>query len=125
MLSFLYLPNPPTAEAGGSYQEDANTTITFNGLGSRDPDGTITNYTWDFGDGTKGYGISPAHVYISAGNYTVTLTVKDDDGAMDNDTTTAIILLPKTEQKTPGFEIVSILEILAAFLIWKRTRRFS
>lgn len=31
-------------------------------------------FTWDFGDGTTGTGISPNHVYTAIGTYTVTLT---------------------------------------------------
>jgi parallel beta-helix repeat protein len=54
--------------------------ITFNGTGSFDLDGTISNYSWNFGDGTTGKGSTITHTYSSNGNYTVTLTVKDNDG---------------------------------------------
>lgn len=40
-------------------------------------DGSITNYEWDFGDGTKGAGRTTSHQYRSAGTYFVTLTVTD------------------------------------------------
>ncbi|HHG84023.1 MAG TPA: PKD domain-containing protein [Bacteroidetes bacterium] len=36
------------------------------------PDGCI-DYTWDFGDGTKGYGPQPAHLYVYADTFTVTV----------------------------------------------------
>jgi PKD repeat protein len=49
----------------------------FDGSGSSDTGGTITGYTWDFGDTTSGTGVSPTHVY-TAGTYTVKLTVTDD-----------------------------------------------
>jgi PKD repeat protein len=55
--------------------------VAFNGSGSSDPDGTITGYAWDFGDGSSGVGVSPVHAYATAGTYSVTLTVTDDDNA--------------------------------------------
>jgi len=61
--------------------------VTFNASTSIDLDGTIAQYSWDFGDGT---GITklaseanPAivtHSYLAYGNYTVSLTVTDNDG---------------------------------------------
>lgn len=36
---------------------------------------SITNWLWDFGDGTTGTTRNPAHTYTSAGNYNVTLRV--------------------------------------------------
>jgi nitrous oxidase accessory protein NosD len=35
----------------------------------------ITEYHWDFGDGTSGTGKTIKHIYYKSGNYTVTLTV--------------------------------------------------
>ena len=60
--------------------------VTFDGGGSYDPDGFIVSYVWDFGDGSTGSGISCSHVYNTAGKYTVTLTVTDDDGLTDSET---------------------------------------
>lgn len=48
---------------------------------SNDPDGTIIRYEWNFGDGTSGDAPDTAKVYRSAGAYTVTHSVIDDDGA--------------------------------------------
>ncbi len=48
---------------------------------SRDLDGTIVSDTWDFGDGTRSTERAPDHAFGGPGKYTVTLTVKDDDGA--------------------------------------------
>ncbi|HDQ05442.1 MAG TPA: PKD domain-containing protein, partial [Candidatus Bathyarchaeota archaeon] len=58
--------------------------ITFNATESYDPDGTIVSYTWDFGDGETATGASVSHSYASSGEYTVTLTVTDNDGATDS-----------------------------------------
>jgi PKD repeat protein len=49
--------------------------------GSTDSDGTIASYAWGFGDGATGTGLTASHHYATAGTYTVTLTVADDDGA--------------------------------------------
>jgi len=55
--------------------------ISFNASNSYDPDGSITSYFWDFGDGTNATGVTANHTYIDDGVYTVTLTVTDDRGA--------------------------------------------
>ncbi len=47
---------------------------------SFDSDGFITNWTWNFGDGNISHAKNPVHEYSSSGNYTITLSVKDDDG---------------------------------------------
>jgi len=50
---------------------------------STDIDGFIVNWNWLFGDGNISYNQHPTHQYMVAGNYTVWLTVMDDDGAID------------------------------------------
>jgi len=53
-------------------------TVTFDGSSSYDPDGTITTWSWDFGDGGYGPGETFTHIYPTSGTYNVTLTVKDN-----------------------------------------------
>jgi len=58
-------------------------TVTFDGAGSEDPDGTIASYAWDFGDGATGSGITATHEYLvlsGVETFTVTLTVRDNGG---------------------------------------------
>jgi PKD repeat protein len=82
---------PPTADANGPYTGVADAPVTFDGTGSSDPDGDITDYDWDFGDGMTGTGPTPVHTYLSGGLYHVILQVTDDDNLTASDTATARI----------------------------------
>jgi len=59
-------------------------TVTLNGSASYDAGGTITNWSWDFGDGTTAKGAVVAHVYEFAAKYIVRLTVTDNDGGYNS-----------------------------------------
>lgn len=52
--------------------------VTFNALKSKDPDGQITKYEWNFGDGTSDNGVIIDHVFKKSGDYLVTLKTTDD-----------------------------------------------
>ena len=80
-------PNqPPVANAGPNQFVQTLMSVSFDGSDSSDPNGSITSYTWAFGDGGTGSGVSPSHTYAVAGTYTVTLTVRDNGGLTDTDT---------------------------------------
>lgn len=68
---------PPLAGFGSSCSADR---CDFDASLSTDLDGSLTSYTWDFGDGTTGTGPTPSHAYSGSGSYAVQLTVTDDDG---------------------------------------------
>ena len=55
---------------------------TFDASASGDPDGEITTYDWDFGDGQTATGVTASHSYAADGAYDVVLTVTDDGGAL-------------------------------------------
>jgi len=45
-----------------------------------DHDGSVAEVAWTFGDGTEATSRFPTHTWPSAGNYTVTVNVTDDEG---------------------------------------------
>jgi len=57
-----------------------NQSVSFDASYSTDPDGSISSYAWNFGDGSTGSGKVVQHAYSSEGTYTVVLTVTDNDG---------------------------------------------
>jgi outer membrane protein assembly factor BamB/PKD repeat protein len=52
--------------------------ISFDGSDSTD-DGVILKYTWDFSDGNSATGMTVTHTFDSIGNYTIKLTVEDNE----------------------------------------------
>jgi len=62
--------------------------VRFDASSSHDPDGAIAEYEWDFGDGSRGAGVSISHTYETAGTFTVALTVTDDGGKTATTTAT-------------------------------------
>jgi PKD repeat protein len=60
---------------------EAPLVVNMDGSSSSDPDGSIENYLWDFGDGSTGNGVTATKTFNNAGTFTVTLTVTDDNGA--------------------------------------------
>jgi PKD repeat protein len=87
--------NPPIAEFSAT---TTNLTANFNATASTDSDGTISGFSWNFGDSTTGGGLTASHAYAAAGTYTVTLTVTDNEGA------TGVISHPVTVSAPTGTE---------------------
>ncbi|MEW5761087.1 MAG: PKD domain-containing protein, partial [Candidatus Thermoplasmatota archaeon] len=73
---------------------------------SVDIDGYIVNCTWSFGDGSYGYGELVWHIYEKEGNYTVLLTVEDNEGGK-NSTSIFVVILQKKLKIHPGALIFS------------------
>jgi len=58
----------------------------FDSSASSDSDGSITGYSWDFGDGNVSSLANPNHSFSAAATYSVTLNVTDDLGAQGSTT---------------------------------------
>jgi len=72
IAEFTYTPLNPTT----------NDLIQFTDA-SIDIDGTITNWSWNFGDGNTSNVKNPSHTYQNKGMHSVTLTITDNDGSTD------------------------------------------
>ena len=90
----------PIANAGADQSVLVGQSVSFNGSGSSDPDGTINSYAWDFGDGSVASGVGASHTYTATGIYTVTLTVTDNRGGIALDTAlVTVAVTPLTNVK--------------------------
>ncbi len=76
-VDFSFSPESP--RAGNAVSFTANAT---------DPDGSIQEYRWDFGDGSTASGSSVDYSFDSKGSYSVRLTVEDGQGATSSQTRT-------------------------------------
>ncbi|WP_146069834.1 PKD domain-containing protein [Cryobacterium sp. M15] len=74
-------------------------TVAVDASTSGDSDGTITGYSWNFGDGTSGSGVTASHSYAVEGAYDVTLTVTDNSLATAQAKQTVVV--PAADPNTP------------------------
>ena len=80
-VTIVASPNtPPTAAVNADVQTGPRPLVVHFTSASIDPDGTISGYAWDFGDGGTSTAEAPTHTF-AAGTWPVTLTVTDDSGA--------------------------------------------
>ena len=93
---------PTAAFTASPADPETGTAVTFDAAGSTDTDGDIASYEWDFGDGESATGAAPAHAFDAPGDYDVTLTVTDDDGATDTATQTVSVAEPSDPGTAPS-----------------------
>src|SRR6266436_6042551 len=77
--------------------------MTFDSTGSKDLDGSIVSYPWDFGDGSISTLANPQHTYTVPGNYVATLTFTGNLGVA---TTNTISLAVMASNQTPVAKFV-------------------
>ena len=75
---FTSLPGQPVA----AFTYDCSgVACDFDAAGSFDPDGTVSSYLWQFGDGSSSSTPTAHHTYDTGETYGVSLTVTDNSGA--------------------------------------------
>ncbi|WP_299522134.1 choice-of-anchor L domain-containing protein [Winogradskyella sp.] len=84
----------PEVNDSGVIVVEVGNEVSFIGSATFSVDGANASYTWDFGDGNMASGTQTAHQYSLEGNYTVTLTVADDnpEGCSDSISIEVIVL---------------------------------
>jgi len=90
---------PPVADAGPDQTVTVGTEVSFDGSASYDTDGDVQVWYWDFADGNDDAQTNPnsTNTFTAPGEYLVELTVRDNDGATDEDT----VIITVTEDTTP------------------------
>ncbi len=109
------------ANAGSDQTTSSGSAVSFSAAGSKIPTTGTVNYSWDFGDGQKGTGITTTHTYQSAQakTFTATLTIKDpvtNKSSTDSKSVTVNALsqttvdydVPNLVITTPSQEIITV-----------------
>ena len=65
--------------------------VKFDASSSYDPDGTIESYFWSFGDGNNSTEANVIHSFEEDGEYTITLTITDNEGLVSGKTGIQIV----------------------------------
>jgi PKD repeat protein len=93
-------PNkPPVADFTPTVADDY-ITVNLDGNASSDEDGNIVTYAWKASDGQTANGLNTSLIFQQIGDYQITLTVKDDDGATSFIDKTVTIVPPPPDYNT-------------------------
>ncbi|MBL8584055.1 MAG: PKD domain-containing protein, partial [Rhizobiaceae bacterium] len=77
----IVVNQPPVAVIEAERKTCPGTEVSFDGSKSFDPDGSISGFAWDFGDGSAAAGAKVSHRFARPGTYAVRLTVTDSSGS--------------------------------------------
>lgn len=89
----VWVNSPPEVEIGNDKIAAVDETVKFDGSQSFDSDGEITEYFWDFGDGTSGSGVLTEHKYSQPGKYKVKLKITDNTTVSNNFATDELVVV--------------------------------
>ncbi|MDZ7799561.1 MAG: PKD domain-containing protein [Trueperaceae bacterium] len=78
--------------------------VTLDAGDAHDPEGPISAYEWDLGDGTTAEGETHTHTFEEPGPYEVTLLVRDDAGQEDTAGVTVRVAPPDAVPPTARIE---------------------
>ncbi len=101
----VIVDQPAAAFTSSSTTLAPNAVATFDAGGSNDPVGTVTDYSWNFGDGASqdaGGSTSVTHGYSQRGSYTVALTVTNSYGQIATTTRAVTVDNAPTATFTPS-----------------------
>jgi PKD repeat protein len=68
-------------------------------------DGQITGYAWEFGDGDGANTRNPSHAFAAGGEFSVKLTVTDNQALQGSRTKTVTVTLPASGDPTADFSV--------------------
>ena len=89
--AYIHVYHQPTADFTTSNASCIDQATIFSDLSNANG-GTITDWLWDFGDGSAGAtSQNPSHTYTSGGTFNVTLQVKNN-GTCDNQVTKQVVV---------------------------------
>ena len=97
-FSYIFSSNLKAVLNASTLEGESPLPVTFDATLSS---GTIVSHDWVFGDGEIGTGNIVDHIFTSAGNYTVTLKITDDKGAIDQQNVSVVITSPTTINSPP------------------------
>ncbi|NLJ26648.1 MAG: S8 family serine peptidase, partial [Deltaproteobacteria bacterium] len=89
-------PDSQSPKADFSYELKTYPNVAFTDKST----GSVTSWSWEFGDGETSIEQSPEHTYAASGKYNVTLTVTDDSSGLQNAVTKEVTV---TQNPTADF----------------------
>jgi PKD repeat protein/RNA polymerase subunit RPABC4/transcription elongation factor Spt4 len=114
--------DPPVAKfIASNMSGDMPLKVSFDASGSMDPDGSIVQYSWDFGDGGTDSGIKVSHTYETNGSFLAALTVTDNLG-MNNTSSAQIVvnapvIIPSPTAAPPVDATMAALLLIGALVV--------
>ena len=85
---------PTAVIAASSLRGTAPLTVSYNGAGSTDADGSVAAWDWSFSEGGSAAGSSTARTYNTPGTYTTALRVTDNAGLSASSSVTVTVDAP-------------------------------